>query len=477
MSNNLREHARADKVKWVIAFALILILIAGVSLALVKLFYQLPCKHEYEEGKCRVCGAAEPAEEKKPDIAVKRPEKITVKYNFAVLNDAAIEGGNGTSLMSVMAEDTYEEGIMPLASPSQIGNAGQYLTYSNKAQTENKIVITYKTGIRNDLQEKSVAIYVSGTNTAVEINTSGWSGNTLTINLKTYYDNGTLKYGTTYEVWGTANFGSYEEIQLPDGSMQTFPVNFESNTSPIGTFMVQTMTDLPPTPTKIGYTFTGWYTDEACTNKYTDDKVSGNITLYAGFKANTYSVKFNANGGTGTMSNQTMTYDKSANLTANAFTKTHFAFKGWATSADGGVVYTNSKSVKNLASAQGATVNLFAVWERSEWTVTFDVEGSKTTANCAVNTAVTLPAAPAKEGYTFVGWFLSNGVQYANQPITTDTTLTARFAKIKCIVTFIVDGEVYSYYECDYGTNLSELLEQQVDPTLFNVEGEYSPNF
>jgi len=54
---------------------------------------------------------------------------------------------------------------------------------------------------------------------------------------------------------------------------------------------------LPPAPTKTGYTFSGWYTDEACTNKYTASTVTSDITLYAGFTANTYSIKFNANSG------------------------------------------------------------------------------------------------------------------------------------------------------------------------------------
>jgi len=88
-----------------------------------------------------------------------------------------------------------------------------------------------------------------------------------------------------------------------------------------------------------------------------------------------------------------------------------------------------------------------------------------------------LPTNPTKEGYTFVGWFLPDGTQYTNQAITANTTLTARFAIIRCTITFIVNGEVYRYYECDYGTNLSELLAQQVDPTQYSVEGEYSPNF
>lgn len=63
------------------------------------------------------------------------------------------------------------------------------------------------------------------------------------------------------------------------------------------------------------------------------------------------------------MSNSTHTYDTAKALTANAFTRDKYLFKGWATSAGGSVVYSNGQSVKNLTSAAGGTVNLYAVWE------------------------------------------------------------------------------------------------------------------
>lgn len=243
-------------------------------------------------------------------------------------------------------------------------------------------------------------------------------------------------------------------------------------------FIDKYITVLPADPVKEGYTFTGWYTDEACTNKYTAPTVTSDITLYAGFKAHQYSIKFNANGGSGEMANQSMTYDQSKALTANAFTKEHYRFKGWATSANGAVVYSNEQSVKNLTSTQGATIELFAQWERSEVKVDFVSEGNTTTIWVAIGTKATLPETPTKEGYTFVGWFLANGTQYTTQNLSEDTTLTAKFEIIRCSVTFIVDGEVYAVYECDWGTALSDALNaNDVNPVLMKVEGEYRRNF
>lgn len=68
------------------------------------------------------------------------------------------------------------------------------------------------------------------------------------------------------------------------------------------------------------------------------------VTGTADLSAFPYTVKFNANGGTGTMANQSFTYGTSKALTANAFTRTGYVFQGWATSASGGKVYNDKRS-------------------------------------------------------------------------------------------------------------------------------------
>ena len=78
--------------------------------------------------------------------------------------------------------------------------------------------------------------------------------------------------------------------------------------------------------------------------------------------APTYTITFDANGGTGEMTAQTFTYDNPQALTANAFTKEGYTFAGWAKIADGAIVYTNSEEVSNLAVEDGAVVTLYAVW-------------------------------------------------------------------------------------------------------------------
>lgn len=237
-------------------------------------------------------------------------------------------------------------------------------------------------------------------------------------------------------------------------------------------------TSLPEAPSKIGYTFTGWYTDEACTNKYTEDYVTGDITLYAGFQAHTYSIKFNANSGSGTMDNLPMTYDTAKALTANGFTKEHYSFAGWATSADGDVVYANNAEVNNLTTEDNVTVELFAVWERSEVCVSF-VSESNTVATTwiAIGTKATLPETPVKEGHLFNGWYYEDGTKYEEQNISEDITLTAKFDIIRCTVTFMVDGEVYAVYVCDWGTSIAQALNGAGVNTVLYKADKQNSNF
>lgn len=124
-----------------------------------------------------------------------------------------------------------------------------------------------------------------------------------------------------------------------------------------------------------GYTFKGFSTSNSTTlpaTKYDSGKTatanaygsSNNSIYYAYFKANQYTVKFDANGGTGSMSDQSHTYSVSQALTANAFTRTGYTFEGWNTNADGtGTSYTDEESVSNLSSTDGATITLYAQWE------------------------------------------------------------------------------------------------------------------
>jgi len=168
---------------------------------------------------------------------------------------------------------------------------------------------------------------------------------------------------------------------------------------------------------RTGYTYQGWATTAAGSKVYSNQQVVSNLTasangtvnLYAVWKANSYSVKFNANGGTGTMANESFTYDAAKALTANAFARTGYTYQGWATDAAGSTVYSNKQTVSNLTATANGTVNLYAVWTANPYTVTFNANGGTGAAmpsqSFAYDTAQNLSnGSYTRTGYTFLGW-------------------------------------------------------------------------
>lgn len=377
---------------------------------------------------------------------------------------------NDTSLMlySLQDNEVSDDGIMLLADGDlDISTPSSVFTITNNYSSNGTVIFTLSNysveDVDSDPNYCAVTLRKRGTTTAIATVDIEPYQRQCTFNLSAMFEKGSIESGVAYEFYVDAYM-----FKLKNGAAMA-PERVQAVFSTF-TLTRTVLQDLPTPPTKIGYTFTGWYTDEACTNLYTEDKVTGDISLYAGFRAHTYTVKFNANNSNGTMSDLSMTYDKAVNLPTSEFTKEHYIFVGWATSADGTVTYADSQSVKNVTSTDNGVVTLFAIFERSEWVVTYDVDGVKTTSTVAVNTAITLPESPNKEGYTFAGWAMSNGTEYTNQPVTSDITLTAKFEIIRCKITFYVDGSIYGTYECDYGTNVSELLlVTGVNPVLYRL--------
>lgn len=76
-----------------------------------------------------------------------------------------------------------------------------------------------------------------------------------------------------------------------------------------------------------------------------------------------YKVKFNSNGGTGTMSDMNFVYGTAQSLTNNTFTRTNFVFDSWNTEPDGsGTTYTDGQQVNNLTTIDGDEITLYAQW-------------------------------------------------------------------------------------------------------------------
>lgn len=194
--------------------------------------------------------------------------------------------------------------------------------------------------------------------------------------------------------------------------------------------------------TRTGYTFAGWSTSSTATAAtYTNQQSVSNltstsgatVTLYAVWTANTYTVAYNANGGSGTtMTSSSHTYGVAKTLTANTYTRTGYRFAGWSKSSTAtSATYTDQQSVSNLTSTNGATITLYAVWTANTYTIQYDANGGAGTMASSSHTYGTSKALTANAytrlGYTFIGWSKSataTTATYTNQQSVSNLTST-----------------------------------------------------
>lgn len=179
--------------------------------------------------------------------------------------------------------------------------------------------------------------------------------------------------------------------------------------------------------------------------------------IYAKWKYENVTFKFNANGGTGTMSNFTTKYSNNENLPANTFTKTGYNFVGWkrkdpAYGQEETKVYVDKSKVLDVSpDGEGGTIELIAQWDGKESTVTYDATGGTVTPSTHIvkydykygqnenGVARELPV-PERTGYDFVGWFTasSGGTQITKNSTvnkTSNHTLYAQWTPRKYTVT------------------------------------------
>jgi uncharacterized repeat protein (TIGR02543 family) len=126
--------------------------------------------------------------------------------------------------------------------------------------------------------------------------------------------------------------------------------------------------------TYVGYTFAGWNAKaNGSGTAFTDGalaKFNGNATFYAQWtvgSATTATITFNANGGTGSMANETENLNFSTALTTDVFIRTGYTFSGWNTAASGnGTSYANGATY-----AFTASITLYAQWTTAQITTPF----------------------------------------------------------------------------------------------------------
>ena len=211
-----------------------------------------------------------------------------------------------------------------------------------------------------------------------------------------------------------------------------------------------------PTPTRTGYTFRGWSTSSTDTSGTTGSYTpTGNVTLYATWQLNTWTVSYNANGGTASSvpASQTKTYNTTLTLSSTKPTR-----------SDSTTTYKVTYNVNGGSSSHSAgTATKTTTYTFSKWNTAKDgsgtnyAAGASYTANAAATlyaqwssssstTSVTLPT-PTRTGYTFRGWSVSSTVTSGTTGSFTPTgnvTLYAIWAKNQITVTLRKDDGAWS---------------------------------
>ena len=222
----------------------------------------------------------------------------------------------------------------------------------------------------------------TGWNTAADGSGTAWTASTTVTDNVTWY----ARFSSTRETY-TIEYGNMNGLSNPNPEQYTYG---------------DTVTLKSP-PNRTGYTFDGWYEDYSCRyNPVSQISATdtGNKTFYALWTANTYTVRFDANGGDVTPASMDVTYNGDYSELPT-LTRTGYTFDGWFTAADGGDQITADTKVQITADQ-----TLCAHWTVKSYTITFNTNGGSEIAPITQDygTAITRPEKPTRTGYTFTGW-------------------------------------------------------------------------
>lgn len=228
-------------------------------------------------------------------------------------------------------------------------------------------------------------------------------------------------------------------------------------------------------PIRQGYTFQGWATSKTSSSvayqagaTYSDNQ---DITLYAVWKIITYTITYNANGGTNAPNQQTKEYGKTIALSASKPTKDGHIFQGWSTANDNTVEYRPSDSY-----TANANITLYAVWKIITYTIAYNANGGSGAPQDQIkewNKPINLSETkPTRQGYTFQGWATSSSgeVQYqpsASYTANSNVTLFAIWKIITYTITYNANGgyDAPSSQTKEYGKsiNLSTTVPKKIN--------------
>ncbi len=226
-----------------------------------------------------------------------------------------------------------------------------------------------------------------------------------------------------------------------------------------------------PTSSRLGYTFIGWFDASSGGSKIEETTLfreTTNQTLYAQWQANTYTVTFDTQQGTGGTAFTPVTYDQSLPASLSAPSRTGYAFNGYWDASAGGNQYYSSDMQSNKIYDKTTNSVLYARWSPLPFTVTFDANEGDDPDPASITVSYdalygTL-ASITRTGYTFMGW--NTNMDGSGDTITDtsqvailkDQTLYAIWTPNSYKVTFETEGGEavepafkYVSYDASYG--------------------------
>lgn len=179
-------------------------------------------------------------------------------------------------------------------------------------------------------------------------------------------------------------------------------------------------------PTRLGYTFTGWFESDdngetlAVAPVDNDTVYTSDTKLYAGWLANRYTVSYHDEHTSDLLllpDPQTFTYGVPGSITEQEIERNGYSFAGWSLSEDAAQVdYLPGQEVLSLASDDGAEIKLYAVWAANNYNIVYNGNASdaknvpEPQTGIAFDEEVALSSdTPDRSGYRFLGWSLTSG--------------------------------------------------------------------
>lgn len=186
----------------------------------------------------------------------------------------------------------------------------------------------------------------------------------------------------------------------------------DANEGNPATYTVETETIILADPVRDGYVFDGWYdsADFSGARILQIEKGStGNMTLYAKWKAHTYTLTFHPNGSRGAKYTQDFTFGITQPLTAVTYERKGYAFTGWNTDSKGtGISYADAADYTTGT----ADADVYAQWEIITYDIIYVLNGGTNASENPLNFTIASESIdlkkPDKTGCTFTGWYTNS---------------------------------------------------------------------